>query len=205
MALCITRPFTNLAPKIPFFTQNHTHLQWRKTYVPFNHTAISRTNKGLRYYPNSYLKTLNSTTSEETSTVASEVKEEPDGVVSVVDVQSVEKNDYKETESDKEDSVVDGQTNPFEFLDNLNLKLDFEKDSYLILLYGGGSLFALWLVAAVVGAIDSVPLFPKLMEIVGLSYTLWFTTRYLLFKNNRDELFAKIEEIKEEIIGSGDD
>ena len=105
---------------------------------------------GLRYYPNSYLKSLNSTTSEETSAGPSEyVKAEPDGVVSVVDVQSVEKNeyketesdkedssvdgqtksveknDYKETESDKEDSSVDGQTNPFEFLDNLNLKVYF--------------------------------------------------------------------------------
>lgn len=37
------------------------------------------------------------------------------------------------------------------------MQLDFEKDSYLILLYGGGSLFALWLAAAVVGAIDSIP------------------------------------------------
>jgi len=37
------------------------------------------------------------------------------------------------------------------------VQLDFEKDSYLIFLYGGGSLLALWLVAAVVGAIDSIP------------------------------------------------
>ncbi|MCE7766967.1 hypothetical protein GQL56_30545, partial [Pseudomonas putida] len=61
---------------------------------------------------------------------------------------------------------------------------------------------ALWLTTAIVGAIDSIPLFPKLLEVVGLGYAVWFSTRYLLFKKNRDELAAKIEELKQEVLGS---
>ncbi|KAE8718531.1 hypothetical protein F3Y22_tig00110013pilonHSYRG00484 [Hibiscus syriacus] len=42
--------------------------------------------------------------------------------------------------------------------------------------YGSGALVALWLASALVGAIDSIPLFPKLLEVVGLGYTFWFTS-----------------------------
>ncbi|MQL41646.1 hypothetical protein EI012_27460, partial [Escherichia coli] len=45
-------------------------------------------------------------------------------------------------------------------------------------------------------------LFPKLLEVVGLGYTVWFSSRYLLFKKNRDELAAKIEKLKEQVLGS---
>ncbi|KAG5050775.1 hypothetical protein JHK87_002973 [Glycine soja] len=77
-------------------------------------------------------------------------------------------------------------------------------DTGSIVVYGGGALVALWLTSAVIGAIDSIPLFPKLLEVVGLAYTVWFTSRYLLFKQNRDELGAKIEELKGQIFGSED-
>jgi len=71
--------------------------------------------------------------------------------------------------------------------------------------------------------------FPKLLEVVGLAYTVWFTSRYLLFKvlislclidmcilvvprlikfvnmqQSRDELSTKIEELKEQVFGSED-
>lgn len=71
--------------------------------------------------------------------------------------------------------------------------------------------------------------FPKLLEVVGLAYTVWFTSRYLLFKvlislclidtcilvvprlikfvnmqQSRDELATKIDELKEQIFGSED-
>ncbi|KAK9671559.1 hypothetical protein RND81_12G038900 [Saponaria officinalis] len=56
------------------------------------------------------------------------------------------------------------------------------EDSYILLLYGGGALVAVWLLTAIVGVIDALPVLPKVMEVVGLGYSLWFTTRYLLFK-----------------------
>ncbi|KAE8700081.1 Detected protein of unknown function [Hibiscus syriacus] len=56
------------------------------------------------------------------------------------------------------------------------------EDAYSIILYASGTLVALWLASALVGAIDSIPLIPKLLEVVGLGYTIWFTSRYLIFK-----------------------
>ncbi|KAL8127514.1 hypothetical protein AgCh_014431 [Apium graveolens] len=170
---------------------------------------------GWHYVINSSLK---STTSEEASSGASQYnKEEADGVVMIEDVQrdekvsygaeavqTVEKNDSNGAEGPSEESLEDEQFQPFEFLNKLNMELDSDSP-YPLLVYGGSSLITLWLASAVVGSIDSIPVFPKLMEVVGLGYSVWFATRYLLFKKNRDELTAKIEEIKQEVLGSSDD
>ncbi|KAH7566849.1 hypothetical protein JRO89_XS08G0244700 [Xanthoceras sorbifolium] len=157
---------------------------------------------GFLYYTNPLPR---ATTSEEASNGANQyVGDKRDGVVTLEDVSPVEKNVYSEgvpTEAPKEESPVDEQT--YELLDNLNIKFDSE-DTYSILIYASGALVALWLTSAVVGSIDSIPLFPKLMEVVGLGYTFWFTSRYLLFKKNRDELAAKIEELKQQVLGSND-
>lgn len=113
-------------------------------------------------------------------------------------------NENTEPESPQEETSSDDPMQPFtEFLAKLNIQLDSE-DSSTIFLYGGGALVALWLLSAIVGSIDSIPVFPKLMEVVGLGYSVWFTTRYLLFKRNREELVSKIEELKREILGSND-
>ncbi|KAI5324765.1 hypothetical protein L3X38_033838 [Prunus dulcis] len=151
------------------------------------------------------------TTSEETPGGGNPYAgEERDSVISLEDVPPPENNFYNRTwteEAPKEDSTVDGvdgQTQISEFFNNLDIKLDSD-DTYSVLIYGGGALFALWLASAVVGAIDSIPLFPKLLEVVGLGYTIWFSTRYLIFKENREELFAKIQVLKQQVLGSDDD
>ena len=51
-----------------------------------------------------------------------------------------------------------------------------------VFVYGGAAVVGLWLSSTIVGAINSIPLLPKLMELVGLGYTSWFVYRYLLFK-----------------------
>ncbi|XP_039045795.1 protein CURVATURE THYLAKOID 1D, chloroplastic-like [Hibiscus syriacus] len=88
-----------------------------------------------------------------------------------------------------------------------HLQLDNE-DAFSIILYGSGALVALWLASALVGAIDSIPLFPKFIEVAGLGYTFWFTSRYLIcWKRrwkNREELASKIEELKQQIVGWDD-
>ncbi|KAG1366585.1 protein CURVATURE THYLAKOID 1D, chloroplastic [Cocos nucifera] len=101
-------------------------------------------------------------------------------------------------------SSGDEQSEAADFLSQLNLKLDSE-DTYAILIYGTGALVALWISFAVVSAIDSLPFFPKVMEIVGLAFTIWFSSRYLIFKESRDEFFAKIDELKEQVLGPSDD
>lgn len=109
-----------------------------------------------------------------------------------------------EAVSEKETAVDRGESEVMDLLNKLNLKLDLE-DNYSILIYGTGALVALWVSLTIVDAVDSLPLFPKLMQVVGLAYTLWFSYRYLIFKENRDELIAKVEDLKRQIIGSSDE
>ena len=58
--------------------------------------------------------------------------------------------------------------------------------------------------SVVVGAINAVPLLPKILELVGLGYTGWFVYRYLLFKESRKELVDDIETLKKKIAGTAE-
>ncbi|KAK2374192.1 protein CURVATURE THYLAKOID 1B, chloroplastic [Trifolium repens] len=150
-----------------------------------------------------FLRNVRATASEETSNGSGKFfNEKRDGVVTL----EADKNGYNETvgnEDPKKEllSDVDGLTS--DLLDKLDLKFD-ANDTTSLAIYGGGAIVALWLTSAVVGAIDAIPVIPKLFEVVGLGYSLWFTYRYLLFKRNRDELSAKIEELKQQVLGSED-
>ncbi|XP_012456769.1 protein CURVATURE THYLAKOID 1D, chloroplastic [Gossypium raimondii] len=149
------------------------------------------------------------TTSEEASSTGPNryFGEDRDRVVTVEEVPAVGNNNvFNEKlplEEPKVESAADEDSQMFDFLEKLNIKLD-SGDGYSIILYGTGALFALWLASSLVGAIDSIPLFPKLMEVVGLGYTVWFSSRYLLFKKSREELGTKIEELKQQVLGSED-
>ena len=89
-----------------------------------------------------------------------------------------------------------------ELIEDLKAKWDAVEDKPTVLLYGGGAVVALWLTSVVVGAINAVPLLPKILELVGLGYTGWFVYRYLLFKESRKELAADIETLKKKIAGT---
>ncbi|KAK4430530.1 protein CURVATURE THYLAKOID 1D, chloroplastic [Sesamum alatum] len=177
-----------------------------KTHFPFlqKHTRLI---SGSRYYRNSSLRS----TSEETSTGTTPyVKDGPepdsDSVITVGDnqpVQNDEDYDSQQNEAPQEGSLLEN-LQLLKFLEDLDIKFDYE-DTYSILVFGGGGAVALWLLAAVVSAIDSIPVFPKVLELVGLGYTVWFSSRYLIFKKNRDELVAKIEQIKQQVLGSKDE
>ncbi|KAE9596981.1 putative cyanobacterial aminoacyl-tRNA synthetase, CAAD domain, protein CURVATURE THYLAKOID 1 [Lupinus albus] len=144
------------------------------------------------------------TTSEDSSSEASQfVDEKRDNAIVLDDVEAVDKKGFNGINPKQELPVVEQEGLPLNVLDNLNIKFDVD-DTGSIVLYAGGFVVALWLTSAVIGAIDSIPLFPKLLEAVGLGYTVWFTSRYLLFKKNRDELNAKIAELKEQVLGSED-
>ncbi|XP_057496653.1 protein CURVATURE THYLAKOID 1A, chloroplastic [Actinidia eriantha] len=71
-----------------------------------------------------------------------------------------------------------------------------------VILYAGGAIVAVWLSSVVVGAVNCVPLLPKILELVGLGYTGWFVYRYLLFKQSRKELATDIEALKKKIAGT---
>ncbi|XP_050371435.1 protein CURVATURE THYLAKOID 1D, chloroplastic [Argentina anserina] len=196
MELCTTtfQPLPNL-----LITNPNTHLR-SKPSLQFAHSLRLR----------SRLVLTRATSSDENGANAYS-SEERDGVVSTTyDVPPPEKNLYGQAvveEAPQEDPIVNGSDGPSqisELLENFNVKLDND-DAYVYILYGGGVLATLWLASAIIGAIDSIPLFPKLMEVVGLGYTIWFSSRYLIFKKNREELVAKVQVLKLQVLGSNDD
>ncbi|KAL5211715.1 hypothetical protein ABZP36_022562 [Zizania latifolia] len=89
-----------------------------------------------------------------------------------------------------------------ELIEDLKAKWDAVENKSTVLTYAGGAVVALWLSSVIVGAVNSVPLLPKIMELVGLGYTGWFVYRYLLFKESRKELSDDIESLKKRVAGS---
>ncbi|PAN08148.1 hypothetical protein PAHAL_1G391600 [Panicum hallii] len=89
-----------------------------------------------------------------------------------------------------------------ELIADLKAKWDAVENKTIVITYAGGAIVALWLTSVIVGAINSVPLLPKIMELVGLGYTGWFVYRYLLFKEGRKELADDIESLKKRIAGT---
>ncbi|KAG2653770.1 protein CURVATURE THYLAKOID 1A, chloroplastic-like [Panicum virgatum] len=96
----------------------------------------------------------------------------------------------------------DDDTSADELIADLKAKWDAIENKTTVITYAGGAIVALWLTSVIVGAINSVPLLPKIMELVGLGYTGWFVYRYLLFKESRKELASDIESLKKKIAGT---
>ncbi|KAL3630487.1 hypothetical protein CASFOL_023471 [Castilleja foliolosa] len=193
MELCTVRGISNLPPLHPKHLSS-THARSQSLYKTH---APTRFNLGLQHNSNLSVKSLKS---DEISTDPLQyVKDEPkyDG--------GLKAEDTHVNESPKEeDSLIDNPQQLFKLLEDLNLKFDIE-DPYSVLVFGSGGALALWLLSAVVGAVDSIPVLPKVLELVGFGYTLWFSSRYLVFKKNRDELVAIIEQVKQQVIGSEND
>jgi valyl-tRNA synthetase len=62
-------------------------------------------------------------------------------------------------------------------------------------------LLTLKVLAAVLGALNSIPLVQPTFEAVGVGYTIWFASRYLVTVDKRKELGAKTQALKEQAIG----
>ncbi|KAG7544642.1 Cyanobacterial aminoacyl-tRNA synthetase CAAD domain [Arabidopsis suecica] len=184
---------TTVTTHLPWSINGHGYLAGKSVHrislLPLHRNVASlvlqsRTLRCSRKFPGE-------TVSEETSTGVNEFGlEDRDGVVVAVE---------EKTSNSEAPQAEDDQTQALEFLNDI--KLDSDK-TYSILLYGSGAIVALYLTSAIVSSLEAIPLFPKLMEVVGLGYTLWFSTRYLLFKRNREELKTKVSEIKKQVLGS---
>merc|ERR1719198_1515145 len=66
-------------------------------------------------------------------------------------------------------------------------------------LYAGGAVVAFVVLNGIVTSLESIPLLPKLFEIVGTGYSAYFTYRYLLNKDKRTELVSDIEKVKDDV------
>jgi CAAD domains of cyanobacterial aminoacyl-tRNA synthetase len=58
-----------------------------------------------------------------------------------------------------------------------------------------------YITLSVLDAIDNIPLLSSILELVGLGYTAWFVTRYLLKASTREELFAEFNGLKQQVLG----
>lgn len=74
-------------------------------------------------------------------------------------------------------------------------KWDDTENKGQVITYVAGATAALWLSSTVVGAINAIPLLPKVMELVGLGYSAWFVYRYVLFKESRKELEQTVDDL----------
>ena len=55
---------------------------------------------------------------------------------------------------------------------------------------------------AILDAINDIPLMAPLLELVGLGYTIWFVSRYLLQAQTRGELAQEFDGLKKQVVGS---
>merc|ERR1719231_2162874 len=61
------------------------------------------------------------------------------------------------------------------------------------------SIIVPWATSSVVDAIEKLPIFSGLFELVGIGYTGYFVYRYLLFKPDREELKEIVDEFVKKI------
>jgi hypothetical protein len=67
-----------------------------------------------------------------------------------------------------------------------------------------GVIVALKLTLAILAAINGIPLLAPTFQLVGIGYTAWFVSRYLLHASTREELNSEIDGLKSEIFGNYD-
>ena len=67
-----------------------------------------------------------------------------------------------------------------------------------------GAILALKLAFAVLSAVNEIPLLSPTFELVGISYMIWFVSRYLLHAATRDELAGEISGLKSQVLGDID-
>ncbi|KAL0896279.1 hypothetical protein Bca101_080240 [Brassica carinata] len=76
------------------------------------------------------------------------------------------------------------------------------EDKYAIGSLAFAALVALWGSTGLISAIDRLPLFPGVFELVGIGYTGWFVYKNMIFKPDREVLFQKVKDIYRDILGS---
>jgi CAAD domains of cyanobacterial aminoacyl-tRNA synthetase len=64
------------------------------------------------------------------------------------------------------------------------------------------ALIALKLLLAVLGAINDLPIFSSMFELIGMGYSAWFIWRYLLKASTREQLGSDFTALKEQILGN---
>jgi hypothetical protein len=92
-----------------------------------------------------------------------------------------------------------------DFLDQLPNYLGsfFDKNKQALLTLGLilSVIVTVKVVIAVLDAINGVPLAAPIFEMIGIVYAIWFTFRYLIKAETRQELAHKISSFKQQLVG----
>ena len=67
---------------------------------------------------------------------------------------------------------------------------------------GFGSIVAVKLTLALLSALNEIPLVEPILELVGLGYTAWFVTRFMLKSEKRQEFYEKFTDTKDSVLGN---
>jgi len=102
----------------------------------------------------------------------------------------------------QEDTSTDEITEKAEqLLKDAKARWDKVEDKTTVVIYVVGGIVVLTIANSILSAFESVPLFGKILEVVGLGYSTWFVYRYLLFTPSRQELYRKIDDLLSQITG----
>ncbi|AFY68777.1 hypothetical protein Pse7367_0467 [Thalassoporum mexicanum PCC 7367] len=63
------------------------------------------------------------------------------------------------------------------------------------------SVLALIITSKLLEVVNSLPLLPPFLELVGIGYSIWFIQRYLFLAETRQELVDNVKGIKSKILG----
>jgi hypothetical protein len=92
-----------------------------------------------------------------------------------------------------------------EFLDQLPEYIggfiDKNKQAILSIVLILSALITVRIVIAILDAVSGVPLLAPFFETIGLFYSIWFTVRYLVKAENRQELSHKVNSFKQQLLG----
>merc|ERR1712216_770866 len=91
---------------------------------------------------------------------------------------------------------ADSKINTDEVLKTIADKWEDTENKSAVVTYVAGAAALVWLSGTVVGAINAIPVLPKVMELVGLGYSSWFVYRYVLYKDSRKELVEQFDALK---------
>jgi hypothetical protein len=64
-----------------------------------------------------------------------------------------------------------------------------------------GAIISVKLTLALLGALNEIPLVEPILELVGLGYSVWFVTRFMLKSEKRQELYSKFTDTKDQVLG----
>ena len=63
------------------------------------------------------------------------------------------------------------------------------------------AIIAVKVVLAVLDALNDIPLLAPTFQLIGIGYSAWFTYRYLLKAENRQELTQEVDALKHQVVG----